>query len=117
MNRQTKRMLQRQGQLGPDGNPIAPERQAPRQQPQRGPAGRGPLPSGPGGRPARTPLPTRFANGIKDVRGELRKVAWGTREEVRNYTTVVVVTLIILVSFVFLLNLGFSKAVSALFGT
>ena len=116
MNRQTKRMMQRQGQLGPDGNPIAPERQAPRQ-PQRGPAGRGPGPGAPAGRPDRPALPTRVANGLKDVRGELRKVAWGTREEVRNYTTVVIVTLIVLVSFVFLLNLAFSRAVSALFGT
>jgi preprotein translocase subunit SecE len=117
VNRQTKRMLQRQGQLGPDGTPLAPERerQGPRQ-PQRGPAGRGPV-GAPPGRQTRESVVTRLGNGLKEVRGELRKVAWGTRDEVRNYTTVVIVTLIILVSFVFLLNLAFSKAVSALFGT
>ena len=117
MNRQTKRMMQRQGQIGPDGNPVAPERQAPSRQPQRGPGGRGPATVAPTGRPDRESLPTRMVNGVKDVRGELRKVAWGTRDEVRNYTTVVIFTLIILVSFVFLLNLAFSKVVSALFGT
>ena len=116
MNRQTKRMMQRQGQLGPDGNPGAPERQTTRQ-PPRGPGGRPPVGAPAAGRPTRDPLPTRFVSGVKDVRGELRKVAWGTRDEVRNYTTVVLVTLVILVSFVFLLNLGWSKAVSALFGT
>ena len=109
-------MLQRQGQLGPDGNPLAPERQAPRQG-QRGPAGRGPTGAPVPGRPVRPSLPTRLVNGVREVRNELRKVAWGTRDEVRKYTTVVVTTLVILVSFVFLLNLGFSKAVSALFGT
>ena len=110
MNRQTKRMMQRQGQIGPDGTPLAAERQV-RQPPNRGPAARTP------GAPPRPALPTRVVSGLKDVRGELRKVAWGTRDEVVNYTTVVIITLVILVSFVFLLNLGFSKAVSALFGT
>jgi preprotein translocase SecE subunit len=43
-------------------------------------------------------------------------VAWGTRDEVVNYTTVVLVTLVILVSFVFLLNLGFARAIKVLFG-
>ena len=109
MNRQTKRMLQRQGQLGPDGTPQTAERPV-RQPPTRGPAARVP------GAPPRPPVTTRMVNGVKDVRGELRKVAWGTRDEVVNYTTVVVVTLIILVSFVFLLNLGFSRAIKALFG-
>ena len=113
MNRQTKRMLQRQGQLGPDGTPLSAERQPPRQPPSpRGPAGRGVAPT-----PARPAISTRLVTGVKDVRGELRKVAWGTRDEVVNYTSVVVVTLIILVSFVFLLNLGFARVISALFGT
>ena len=110
MNRQTKRMLQRQGQLGPDGTPLTAERPV-RQPPTRGPGGR-PL----GGAPPRPPLSSRVVTGVKDVRGELRKVAWGTRDEVVNYTTVVLVTLVILVGFVFLLNLGFSRAIKALFG-
>jgi preprotein translocase subunit SecE len=110
LNRQTKRMLQRQGQLGPDGTPQTAERPV-RQPPTRGPGGRPPA-----GAPARPPLSSRVVSGVKDVRGELRKVAWGTRDEVVNYTTVVLVTLVILVSFVFLLNLGFSRAIKALFG-
>ena len=109
MNRQTKRMMQRQGQIGPDGTPLVAERQV-RQPPTR-PATRTP------GGPPRPSLPTRVVSGVKDVRGELRKVAWGTRDEVVNYTVIVIITLVILVSFVFLLNLGFSKAIAALFGT
>ena len=112
MNRQTKRMMQRQGQLGPDGTPAVPnaaerqERRAPTRQPVRTPSG-----------PPRPGVFVRMADGVKDVRGELRKVAWGTPLEVRNYTTVVIFTLIILVSFVFALNLGFARAISGLFGT
>jgi preprotein translocase subunit SecE len=109
LNRQTKRMMQRQGQLGPDGTPESAERPV-RQPPARAQAARTT------GAPPRPPLTTRVVSGVKDVRGELRKVAWGTRDEVVNYTTIVLVTLVILVSFVFLLNLGFSRAIKALFG-
>ena len=119
MNRQTKRMLQRQGQVDQEGSPVTGTRQPPRQAPNRrgvGGAGVG------GGREVSTGAPARGPRGgpvqfIREVRGELRRVAWGTREEVRNYTTIVVVTLIVLVSYVFLLNLGFARAVSALFVT
>ena len=112
MNRQTKRMLQRQGQIGPDGTPLAP---SPAERQERRPPTRTPVRAQ--GGPPRPGAFTRMADGVKDVRGELRKVAWGTPLEVRNYTTVVVVTLVILVSFVFALNLGFARAISGLVGT
>ncbi|MGH9300314.1 MAG: preprotein translocase subunit SecE [Acidimicrobiales bacterium] len=96
MNRQTKRLMQRQGQVETDGSPAprsAPTRTAPRP-------------------PSQRTSPTQF---LREVRGELRKVAWPNRSEVANYSTVVFITLVLLVSFIFVLNFGFAKAVVYLF--
>jgi preprotein translocase subunit SecE len=123
VNRQTKRMLQRQGQVDQNGAPVPGTREAPRPAAGRrgpgGPAGGGPKDPPTGGSAGARGRrggggPVQF---VRDVRGELLRVAWGTRDEVVSYTGVVVVTLIVLVSFVFLLNLGFARAISALFGT
>ncbi len=99
MNRQTKRMMQRQGQVAPDGSPAEPRRQPPR--------------------PTHKPAAKRTSPGafLKDVRGELRKVAWPTRGEVVNYSTVVLFTLVLLIAVIFLLDLAFAKAVLFLFET
>ena len=70
MNRQTKRMLQKQGQLGADGEPVAQKRKPP-------PAAKN--------REKRVG-PLQF---LREVRGELRKVAWPTRDEVVKYSIVV----------------------------
>ncbi len=40
---------------------------------------------------------------------EMRKVAWPTRNETINYSTVVLITLAVLMAFIFVLDLGFSK--------
>jgi len=107
VNRQTKRMMQRQGQLDADGSPVGTEDAPTRAVP-----------------PAPRPAPSRVAGAaagpvgfVREIRGELRKVAWPTREEVTNYSGVVIVTLVLLVGFIFALNLAFSHAISALFGT
>ena len=100
MNRQMKRMMQRQGQVGPDGTPET-ARRAPQQR-------RVPAPS-----KERT-SPVQF---LKEVRGELRKVAWPTRAEVINYSSVVLVTLIVLIVLIFVLDLAFAKSVLFLFKT
>jgi preprotein translocase subunit SecE len=52
---------------------------------------------------------------LREVRNELRRVAWPSRPEVINYSAVVLVTLIVLVSMIFVLNYLFSKAVLFLF--
>jgi preprotein translocase subunit SecE len=87
MNRQQKRMLQRQGQLGTDGEPVARKRAAP-----------------PAPRPKeeRT-TPPQF---IREVRSELRKVAWPTRAEVVNYSLIVLFALIIITAYVAALDYG-----------
>ena len=96
MNRETKRLLQRQGQMEADGTPAA------RRQTQSPVATR---------RRQRTSL-AQFA---REVRDELRQVAWPNRSEMVNYTAVVLTTLVIMVSLIFVLNLGFGKAVLYLF--
>ncbi len=87
MNRQTKRMQQRQGQLGPDGEPAAKQHQRPQQQQREERTG-----------------PVQF---LREVRGELRKVAWPTRSEVINYSIIVFITVMVLMGFIALLDFVF----------
>jgi preprotein translocase subunit SecE len=91
MNRQTKRMLQKQGQVGPDGQPIAARRQPP----------------APKTKEQRT-KPLQF---LREVRAELRKVAWPTRAEVLNYSLIVLVTVLIMGAFVAALDFAFGEGI------
>jgi preprotein translocase subunit SecE len=93
-----KRMMQRQGQVGADGAPVAAKRE-----PQKRPAQRS---------TAQRTAPRQF---IREVRGELRKVAWPSRGEVVNYSTVVLITLIILICLILAFDYAFSKSVLFLF--
>jgi preprotein translocase subunit SecE len=68
--------------------------------PQRGPSGR------------KRTTPVQFT---REVRDEMRQVAWPSRSELINYTSVVVTTLIIMISLIFVLNLGFGKLITLLF--
>ena len=54
---------------------------------------------------------------LKEVRLELKKVDWPTRRELVSYTVVVLVTVVVLTSFVFALDLGFSKVIVRLLGS
>ena len=105
MNRQTKRILQRQGQLGPDGSPAAASRPQP-------PGRRPPAPQS-----ERQSFPQRTGEYLREVRSELVKVAWPGRPEVVNYTIVVFVTLVLLTAFVFGLNYLVGHGVFLLFPT
>jgi len=114
VNRETKRMMQRQGQMEADGSP------APRKPPPGG-GGRPPGGSGRGGgggagaaRPARRQR-TSIVQFFREVRDELRQVAWPTRAELINYTAVVLTTLVLMVLLIFLLNLAFGKAIFYMF--
>ena len=113
MNRQTKRLLARQqaaqeraggsGASGSGGGNGGGGRFG-------GPAGgRGPV-----GRPEkkkRTP-PRQF---LKEVRTELKKVAWPTRGEVVTYSVVVLVSVTFVTLFVFGLDSGFTHLVLKVF--
>jgi preprotein translocase subunit SecE len=52
---------------------------------------------------------------LKEVRQELKKVIWPTRKELGTYTVVVLVTVIVLTSYVFGLDVLFSKFVLNVF--
>jgi len=99
VNRETKRMMARQGQTEADGTPSSKRSTAPAQR-----------------RPTRQTRqrtsPPQFA---REVRDELRQVAWPSRSELANYTAVVVTTLVLMISLIFVLNFGFGKAVLFLF--
>jgi preprotein translocase subunit SecE len=90
MNRQTKRMMQRQRQA------------------ERAPRSPRPTPE----RRARVG-PRQF---LREVRQELKKVAWPSRRELLAYTVVVLVTVVVVASFVFGLDLLISKGVLFVFG-
>ncbi|MGH9209108.1 MAG: preprotein translocase subunit SecE [Acidimicrobiales bacterium] len=101
MNRQTKRMLQKQGQIDAEGQPTARKRPAP-QAPRAGT-----------GRPdqGRT-RPMQF---LREVRSELLKVAWPTRPEVINYSIIVLVAVVILTTYIASLDFAFGEAIFKLF--
>ena len=107
MNRQTKRLLQRQGQLAPDGSPAAPRRP----NAASGPGARRP----PEAQNQRPSVFARIAEFLREVRGELVKVLWPKRAEVINYSTVVLMTLVLLALLIFGLNFAFAKGVLFLF--
>ena len=99
MNRETKRLLQRQGQLGPDGEQAtAPRREAPRPVATRSPSDR-----------------TKPADFLREVRTELKRVAWPTKAETINSSIVVLVALIVLTAIIFGMDTFFAKSVLYLF--
>ncbi len=78
MNRQTKRLMQRQK----SDRPRAPERKPrPQAAPQRERTG-----------------PRQY---LTEVRGELRKVAWPTRHEVVNSTIIVLIAVTFMTALIF----------------
>jgi len=94
MNRQTKRLMARQEAASARRAPTPPRRPAAQE------------------RKKRTP-PRQF---LKEVRQELKKVNWPTRQELIAYFVVVLVSVVVLTSFVFGLDYFFSKAVLRVFG-
>ena len=94
-------MMQRQGQIEADGSPAT----------RRHAAAPHPAPW----RQTETSVFGRIAEFFREVRSELRQVAWPTRKEVANSATIVFIILVLLVSLIFLLNYAFSHAVIFLF--
>ena len=90
MNREQRRYLQRQGQLDDEGNPIAPPRE-------------------PRAVVARERVTPRQY--VTEVRSELRRVSWPSRNEVINYTIVVLCTLIFATALVAGLDYVFGQGI------
>ncbi len=95
MNRQAKRLLQRQKMTGQDRMEAMRERRSVTLTERK-----------------RTP-PRLF---LKQVRQELKKVAWPSRQEMIAYTVVVLVAVVFLTALVFGMDLAFTKAVLHIFG-
>jgi preprotein translocase subunit SecE len=89
MNRQLKRQMARQGA----DRPRAPERRAP------APA-------------AERTGPRQY---LREVNGEMRKVAWPTRPEVLNSTVIVVIGVVIMTAIIFVLDFGSLELVDYVF--
>ncbi|MEI2697502.1 MAG: preprotein translocase subunit SecE [Microthrixaceae bacterium] len=82
MNREQKRAAQRAGQLNADGSQVAvKDRRAPSKSLK-----------------SERTKPMEF---LREVRAELKKVAWPTREEVIRYSIIVLVALVVFTLFVF----------------
>jgi len=52
---------------------------------------------------------------MKDVRSELTKVSWPTREELRDSTVVVIVTVLLVATFIGIVDQGLNRVVSLVF--
>lgn len=125
MNREQRRMLKKQGQEVNDAGQVVDTK--PRKTKT---AGGG---SGSGGRvtekgaggggddnrrrrePAAAEERTSPGQFIREVRSELKKVAWPTRAEVINYSLVVFFTVVALTVFIGLLDWAFSVSILELF--
>ncbi len=83
LNREQKRLLKRQGALDEKGAPT----RAPRAQVQRDRVG-----------------PAQY---LREVRDEMRKVAWPGRPEVVRYSIIVTATVIVYTAYVGGLDIGF----------
>ena len=97
--------MQRQGQMTEEGLPAAPATRAEpteRRRPTRPAAGA----------PRRRTSPREF---LHEVNVELRKVAWPSRADTINYSTVVLITLIVMISLIFILDLAFGNLANFLF--
>ena len=95
MNRQQKRMMQKQGDVDADGEPVRGRRQQPSSAP-----------------PQERTSPVQF---LREVRNELRKVAWPSRPETVNYSIVVLVTIVVVGALIYGLDWLFSTFILELF--
>lgn len=100
MNREQKRAMQKSGQLNADGSQATPgrDRQAAASK---------------GVKSERT-KPGEF---IREVRMEMRKVNWPTREEVIRLSTIVLVALVVFTTLIFALDTLFAEFFRSLLST
>ncbi|HTN99809.1 MAG TPA: preprotein translocase subunit SecE [Microthrixaceae bacterium] len=91
MNREQKRAAQKAGQVNADGSPVSVrERRAPATQRLK----------------SERTKPRQF---VREVRSELKKVSWPTRDVVIRYSIIVFVALVLFTSFVFGVDFLFER--------
>jgi len=96
MNREQKRQLRKMGALNEQGQPTRTARPAPARKQEE----------------QRTSLPQY----VREVRSEMRKVAWPTWPEVRKYSIVVLVTVLAFMAYVGALDFVFGEFASWIYG-
>jgi preprotein translocase subunit SecE len=99
LNREQKRLLKKQGEINEDGTQATSRRARP--------APRAPAPK---------EQRTSAREFTREVRSELRKVAWPTRSETLNYSAVVALSLAVVTALIFVFDSAFSELVSRIFG-
>ena len=104
MNRETKRMMQRQGSLDAEGEPVqAKKKRAATPAPK------------PASKEARLP-PLKWARRyMREVMSEMRKVTFPNREEVRSYSILVFIMLVVLTTMIGLIDFGLSHVILKVF--
>jgi preprotein translocase subunit SecE len=95
MNRQTKRMMAKQGTDKPKSRADGDKKRPPSAAPTREKIG-----------------PKEY---LGEVKGELRKVAWPTKKEVINSTIIVLIAVVVMTSLIFGFDYASSKFVLFLF--
>ena len=86
LNREQKRQLRKSGVLDEKGAPTRVQRQAPVKKERTGPA-----------------------QYLREVRDEMRKVAWPKRAEIVRYSLIVTVTVVLYTSYVFGIDYGVNQ--------
>ena len=92
-NRQQKRQMKKMGALTAEGSPTRTQ---------------------PAPRPAKRER-TSFPQFLREVRAELRKVAWPTRTEVINSTIIVLIAVVVMTTLIFGADYVFAKGVLFLY--
>ncbi|WP_461026103.1 preprotein translocase subunit SecE [Streptomyces sparsus] len=69
-----------------------------------------------GGRRGKKGPLARLGLFYRQIVAELRKVVWPTRHQLATYTTVVIIFVLIIIGLVFVIDYGFSEAVTFVFG-
>ena len=90
MNREQRRLLKKQGEIDDEGNQVTERRQ---DRPQAKGERVGPL------------------QYVGEVRSEMRRVTWPTRDELIKFTIVVIVTVLFLTGLIALLDYGFGEVI------
>ena len=95
MSREQRRMMRRMGAVNENGAPARTPRQAPQQKSED-----------------KRTSPVQF---LREVRGEMRKVAKPTRAEVKSYSIIVLITVILFTGLIFGLDYFFGRLILGLF--
>jgi preprotein translocase subunit SecE len=108
MNREMRRLMEREERLQKRDQGTGPGRGQRRARP-------GGTPSGAGGPAvAKRPIWSRLATFLHEVRQELKKVSWPSREQMVVFTIVTLIVTIFLTLVVFGLDVGMKEAVISL---